>query len=390
MKEKLLFVIESLGAAGAERSLVSLLSALDYARFDVDLQLFRYGGELERFLPKEVNLMPPFDYTSFTEKSIIEQLRSLDFKKCFARARFSISIRFGKNRSADYARKYWRAICACIPPREEHYSAAIAYSQGVPTFYVANKVQADKKIAWVNAIYRLSARNEVFQHDFYSCFQQIICVSEPGKKAFVQLFPDQEKKVSVIRDRIDPELIRQLAEERQELITTGSPVLLTVARFAAVKGYDILLEACRILRDRGIEFRWYAIGRGPLRQEMEKYIQENKLQSHFLFLGTFANPYPFFKAATIYVQTSRNEGFGLSIAEARVLGIPVVTTEFDAVWQQMVQGKNGLVVPQNPVAVADAVERLLKDKELYDSIVTFLEQEKNDCPDTMEDFYRLL
>ena len=390
MKEKLLFVIESLGAAGAERSLVSLLSALDYTRFDVDIQLFRYGGELECFLPKEVNLMPPFEYATFAEKKIREHPRSLNIRSCFARARFSISIRLGKNRSADIARKYWRAVSSCIPPREEHYSAAIAYSQGIPTFYVADKVQANKKIAWVNAIYMLSARNKVFQHDFYSCFQQIVCVSEPGKKAFVQLFPDQEKKVSVIRDRIDPELIRQLAEERQELITSGSPVLLTVARLAAIKGYDILLEACRILRDRGIEFRWYAIGRGPLRQEMEKFIQENKLQNHFFFLGTFANPYPYFKAATIYVQTSRNEGFGLSIAEARVLGIPVVTTEFDAVWQQMVQGKSGLVVHQDPFAVADAVERLLYDKELYDSVVTFLGQQRHNCFDTLEDFYHLL
>ena len=390
MKKRLLFVIESLTAAGAERSLVSLLSALDYSRFDVDLQLFRYGGELECFLPQEVNLMPPLDYTTFAEKSLREQLRSLDIKQCMARALYSISIRLGKNRPVDIARKFWRAVHTCIPPRKEYYSAALAYSQGVPTFYVADKVKADTKIAWVNAIHLLSSRNQVFQHAFYSCFKHIVCVSEPGRKAFVQMFPDQENKVSVIRDHIDPVLIRQLAEEKQELITSDFPALLTVARFAAVKGYDILLDACRILRDRGVEFKWYAIGQGPLRQEMEQFIKENNLQNHFFFLGTFANPYPYFKAATIYVQTSRKEGFGLSIAEARALCVPVVTTDFDAVWLQMVQGENGLVVPQDSVAVADAIERLLKDKDLYDSMVTFLEQKKIVSPDTLGDFYRLL
>lgn len=63
-------------------------------------------------------------------------------------------------------------------------------------------------------------------------------------------------------------------------------------------------------------------------------------------------------------------------AEARIFNKPVVTTEFEAVWQQLVQGKNGLVVPQDHVAVADAIERLLTDKPLYDSIVACLEQEK--------------
>ena len=81
MKRKLLFVIESLGPAGAERSLVSLLTALDYSRFDVDLQLFRHGGDLERYLPGQVNLLPPFDYTLFAEKNLWKQLLSGDIKK---------------------------------------------------------------------------------------------------------------------------------------------------------------------------------------------------------------------------------------------------------------------------------------------------------------------
>ena len=58
-KKKLLVVIESLVCAGAEKSLISFLSTLDYSRFEVDLQLFKYGGEFELFLPKEVRLLPP-------------------------------------------------------------------------------------------------------------------------------------------------------------------------------------------------------------------------------------------------------------------------------------------------------------------------------------------
>ena len=390
MKRKLLFVIESLVAAGAERSLISLLTALDYSRFDVDLQLFRYGGDLERYLPKQVNLLPPFDYTLFAEKSAWKQLLSLDIKKTVRRFLYSLLIRIGKSTHADKARLYWKTIGGCLPQKEGHYDTAIAYSQGIPTFYVADKVRADKKLAWVNVGYSLSKRNHSFQSAFYDKIQHIVCVSETAKAIFDEGFPSCRNRTLVIRDRIDSSLIRKLSKEYSVALGGDVPAILTVARFAPQKGYDLSLKACRILKDKGIRFRWYAIGQGPLRKELERFVQENHLQDHFVFLGTFANPYPYFKATKLYVQTSRHEGFGLSIAEARVLGIPVVTTEFDSVWQQMVQEKNGLVVPQDPISIADAIERLLFDKDLYQSIASYLAQETFDPDNTLSCFYDLL
>lgn len=62
MKKRLLFVIDSLACAGAEKSLVTLLRLLDYAKYEVDLQLFAYGGEFEDLLPPEVTLLPPLAY----------------------------------------------------------------------------------------------------------------------------------------------------------------------------------------------------------------------------------------------------------------------------------------------------------------------------------------
>ena len=130
--------------------------------------------------------------------------------------------------------------------------------------------------------------------------------------------------------------------------------------------------------------------RGSYRKEMEDYIQANDLQNTFILLGTTPNPYPYIKECTIYVQTSRHEGYGLSIAEARILNKPVVTTEFDAVYNQMVSEKNGLVVKQDPVAVADAIERLLTSKELYQSIVAYQQQEKKGNTEEIHKFYRLI
>ena len=150
------------------------------------------------------------------------------------------------------------------------------------------------------------------------------------------------------------------------------------------------MEACNILKERGVEFVWYVIGDGEYRESMVDYITNHSLNDTFVLLGKKSNPYPYFKKARIYVQTSRREGFGLSIAEARLLNCPVVTTEFGAVWDQMVQGENGLVVSLEPDAIADAIEKLLNDKELYNHIVTYQRHEKKGNIEEIENFYRLI
>ena len=60
-KKHILFVIDSLGIGGAEKSLLTLLSLLDYSRYEVDLQLFTYQGGLQRFLPDEGRILPPLN-----------------------------------------------------------------------------------------------------------------------------------------------------------------------------------------------------------------------------------------------------------------------------------------------------------------------------------------
>jgi glycosyltransferase involved in cell wall biosynthesis len=67
-----------------------------------------------------------------------------------------------------------------------------------------------------------------------------------------------------------------------------------------------------------------------------------------------------------------------------------VTTEFSAVFNQMIQGKNGLVVKQDPLAVADAIESLLKDKDLYRKIQEFQKNEKKGNLEEIEKFYNII
>lgn len=394
MKEKILFVIESLAAAGAEKSLVSFLSVIDKKRFDIDLQLFAYGGEFDRYIPDEVNLLPPLEYTQFARKTILRQFLTFDIKMLLARWLYSFSIRFNSRNleNRDKARFFWKHVSNCIPPSLIHYDIAVAYAQNIPTLYVVDKVLAVRKFAWVNAIYIPEGDNIPFYRKYYEQICNIVFVSDSSYYEFQKVYPFLKEKMIVIKDMLDASLIDKMSLEKQEIeYVKNVPSLLTVARFEKYhKGWDIALETCRILKERNVLFRWYAIGRGDYKIEMETFLSKNHLEKFFFFIGTTPNPYPYFKNCTLYVQTSRHEGYGLSIAEARILNRPVVTTEFDSVWAQMVQGENGLVVPQNPVAVADAIEKLLNDKQLYDHIVSYQQQEKKGNIEEIEKFYQLI
>lgn len=389
-KKRLLFVIDTLGVGGAEKSLVTLLNLLDYSRYEVDLQLFTYGGIFEQFLPKEVNVLPALDYDRFLKQSIFLQM--LDSKKLLSRLAYSFRIRKRNLGHSDRARMYWETIGRCISVCDKSYDVAIGYGQNVPTFYVIDKVHATKKLVWVNCIFHLEGQNRQYQQRFYEIADGIAIVSEDAYTHFTGVYPELAAKMSVVSDLYDASIIRRMSEYPSDRpIKKDAPVIMTTGRLnKPQKGYDLALDAAKILRDRDVKFRWYAVGDGPYRGEMERYIAENQLQDHFILLGFTANPYSYMRQCDIYVQTSRHEGFGLTIAEARILNRPVVCTNFEACTIQMIDGKNGLITSFEPEEIANAIQKLLKDKELYNSIQEYLKQEKKGNVEEIEHFYCLI
>ena len=144
------------------------------------------------------------------------------------------------------------------------------------------------------------------------------------------------------------------------------------------------IDACKILVDKGYNIKWYAVGEGPYRTFMEEQIKKNNLEDRFILMGAKANPYPYMKAADVYVQTSRFEGYCLTLTEARILNKPCVTTEFECVYNQMIQEKNGLVVDMNSQAIADGIERMLNDDEFRNSVIDYLKTEKKGNTEEIE------
>src|SRR5690625_3689632 len=368
---------------------------LDYSRYAVDLQLFAYGHSLEELIPKEVNVLKPLKYTNFTKLDLKESVKWAvlkdEYNMLASRVKYSTKIRSRRYNNPQKAMLYWKNVSSVIESNPKTYDIAISYAQGVPTYYVAEKVKAKKKIAWVNVSYRPNETVRKFQKMYYDQYSQVVVVSDSTKEVLLDILPADQDKSLVLYDINDPAFIAKMAENGSEYEDDFDGIrILTVGRLAYQKGYDIALEACKQLKEEGIHFKWYVLGKGPLQTEIELKIKEMGLTEHFILLGVRANPYPFIKNAHIYVQTSRFEGFGLAIAEARMLNVPVVTTKFDAVYNQMVHGKNGLVVDNNAMAVSGAIKSLIDNQNLRQHIINYLHTESKGNVEEIQKFYQLI
>ncbi|NRG48501.1 glycosyltransferase, partial [Bacillus sp. CRN 9] len=136
MKTKMLFVIDSLECAGAEKSLVTLLSLLNYSKYSVDLMLFGHGGELEKLVPNEVNILEPLKYTEFSNMNLSKAISysianvNININLLIARMKYSMSIRKKKYSNAQKARVFWKSISNVIENNPKTYDIAISYAQG--------------------------------------------------------------------------------------------------------------------------------------------------------------------------------------------------------------------------------------------------------------------
>lgn len=394
-KKKLLFVNESLTLAGGERSLVTLLSQIDPTKYEVDLQLITYGGELEELVPPYVTILPELSYPTFARSSWVNNMflsvKKGKFKYLLSKLKFSLLLRRKNYNHPQIARLYWETASRCYEIHTKNYDVAIAYAQGVPTYYVADKVVALKKIAWVNVGLKMDSQLKIYLIKHYSKFNYIVPVSDVTLADLQNKLPEFKKKMVVVRDMINYDFIRFMSEKEASKLDRNSFTILTVARLNKMqKGYDISLNACKILKEKNIHFRWYAIGDGPYKDEMLQFIQNNKLEDYFILLGTTPNPYPYFLEANLYVQTSRHEGYGLSIAEARLLNTPVVTTNYDTVYMQMKHENNGLITEMDPDSVATAIIRMIEDKTLYQNVKDYLKNEQKEDFEPLQKFYELI
>lgn len=155
------------------------------------------------------------------------------------------------------------------------------------------------------------------------------------------------------------------------------PVVLAVGRLIEKKGFDTLLRASALLRERGLEFRVHIAGDGPLWPDLARLVGELGLADHIRFLGPLTRDElePHFARAALFVlpcqvaSDGNRDGLPNTILEAMARRVPVVSTTLPSVLEAIDDGREGLVVPpRDPGALANALARLLEDRGLRERL----------------------
>ncbi|MEO3945380.1 glycosyltransferase [Gorillibacterium sp. CAU 1737] len=379
MKKRLLFVTQYLHTGGAEKSLLTLLSELDYDKYEVDLLLFDHSGKLFGLVPPEVRVLPPL-FPSFTmplAPSIPYLLRQRQFRLLVGKVLAALFGRTGRGKGVG---KRWAVYRHALPKQKAYYDAAISYLDFFCNYYVAEKVHASRKILYNHMDYGYSQAQgwpcpEMERRSFGQC-DYIVTVAESARDSLVSHFPEFSRQIKVIHNRVSESAVRKMAQEPvpgAEEPFAGITVV-TVARLGDEKGVRLALEACRILAREGYPVRWNLIGAGPLAGELRERACELGLAGTFRLLGEQGNPYPFMQRADIYVQPSKTEAHCIAVEEALALARPVVVTDIPSFRRQIEPGETGLLVPVTPEGIAAGVRQLIDQPELRARLTRNLEQ----------------
>lgn len=356
MKKKVLFLADSLGCGGSEQSLISLLTTLDYTQIEVDLWLHSRGGLFEKYLPSEVNIV---DYNPSPKSKLGYWL---------ACKLYSIKYRLFKNVHA--AELLWSCVEKHVSPMSSYYDVAISFQQGFPTFYLANKVNAKKKASRVNIDMIKANYSQKFCKKYYDSCDTVIAISDALKNQLEKTdYLTDKTKIMTVYNVFSVAFINKMANEKAYTDDFSGLRIATTGRLVEQKGYNLAVEAAEILKRTGLDFRWYFIGEGEKRSELETMIHEKKLENNITLLGMQSNPYPFMKECDIYVQTSLFEGFGRTVTEAKILHKPIISTNFPSVYDQMVDGQNGLIVEMNAKHIANKILQLTNNKALQAHLI---------------------
>ncbi|WP_079505333.1 glycosyltransferase [Mesobacillus jeotgali] len=362
--KKILFMVGMMNIGGVEKSLLSLLSVLPKEELDVTiLMLEKKGGFLDQ-IPEWVKIEEATWYKEI--KPIILQPPRLTIKELYVKKKFFRILPFILNYlTSKYLKNrylYYKYILKSIPKHKGRFDIAVSYQgpNDIIDYYIANKVSAKKKISWVHFDVSKFGMNKKLYKKLYKKFDKLFIVSNEAKSRLIERIPSIERKAEVFLNVVSSQLVSKMGSVKINLDQEYDGVkIVTVGRLSKEKGQDIAIKALAKLRKEGYKVRWYCIGEGNFREDLEKLIEDLDVKEDFHLLGSKTNPYPFISEADIYVQTSRHEGYCLTLAEAKCLNKPIITTNFIGAYEQIENGINGWIVEANEDEVYKRVKHLI-------------------------------
>lgn len=361
-KRKVLIVVHQLNLGGVQKALISALNALDYSENEVTLYVRK----------NRTDLLPQVNCN--VSKIIINQDTTKYYRKPYAVClQLLLKIKNSpktKQKLNDYI------ISSQMRYEKEHYFSddveydlAISYIQSYTAKFVVENVKAKRKVMFYHgSTDEFHEVNEkAMQH-----FERIYCVSKGAQKAVQGFYPQYAEKIDCLKNYIDAESVRQKANEFVPDYPKDKLILCSCGRITPVKGYDLAVGAAEILKQNGLEFKWYFVGDGVDRPKIEALISDKQLEDYIEITGLQDNPYPYIKNCDIYVQPSYEEAHPLSIIEAQILLKPIVSTATAGGKSIVVDWETGVIADINAEAIAQKINIICQDIDMQEAVINNL------------------
>lgn len=382
---------------GAERALLGFLSSFDCSKYQVDLFLYRHEGELLRFIPDNINVLPT-NQAKYLAVPMISLMKNMNFKMIYGRLKAKyiskrkikkLNLKPDNQVELTYSHLYTYKYIDDINQNIE-YDLAISFL--TPHYICRNKVKAKKYIAWIHTDYSTIDIDVETELNMWNKYDYIASISENCTEAFLSKFPSLKSKIIRIDNIITKDMIYNQAyqfDATEEMNFKGIK-LLSVGRFSNAKNFDNIPAICKYIFESGCDVKWYIIGYGGDEELIRNKIKECNMQEHVFILGKKDNPYPYIKACDYYIQPSRYEGKAVTVREAQILKKPVIITNFPTSKSQLTDAVDGVIVPLNNEECAKGIIDFINNKELQKKIINYLESHDYSNSNEIEKIYKLM
>ena len=341
---RVLLVIKCLGYGGAERLLVDMVAAADPSRFSYEVA----------YVLRDQDAMVPFLRDRGTPVHALDAGTNADLRWMVALRRLLVKERYDVvHFHLPYTAALGQFVVASVPA---------SVRPGV--VYTEHSLWNRTPLV-IKSLMRASMGSQ----------QMLVAVSQASHDALPGPLRHRAKMVvhGVDLSRSDSLMVHRAevrAEVRAELgVVDGDFLFITVANLRPEKGYDVLLEAARIIADRALPIRIAAVGRGPLSTALHARHVDLALGDRFVFLGQRDDVLELLAGADAFVLASRQEGLPVALMEATSVGLPIVATSVGGVPQVLTDGVDSLIVPPgDPGALVEAMTRVALDPDLRDRL----------------------
>lgn len=357
--QKIIFVINNLETGGVQKSLLNLLYEI-HNDYDITLLTFFGNDDTEKLIPSNVKIITPKG-----------PFRQLGLSATHAKSKpFLYTERaFWVTLTKMFGRSFAFKLMCLFRKKQKAYDVAVSFIHESPkknlyggcNEYVLKMIDAKQKIGWLHCDFERSGANNAVSKKIYKDLDTIVACSDGCKKSFIKCMPEYADKAFTVRNCNDYGQIVSLASEDIKYDSDYFNIV-TVARLSKEKALDRALTAISNAINAGYKIKYHVVGDGDQKDFLASKVRELKLEDHVIFYGNKQNPYPYVKAADLFLLTSYHEAAPMVFDESACLGVPVLSTETTSTAEMIVSANAGYVCENSQEGINCALLNILANQ----------------------------